>query len=276
MQAVWQNILETLQSWWGGFVENLPNYLAGLLILLVSIYLARLISSLASRGLKRRKTDPEIALLLTRLVRWGLIALGVILALQQAGQDVTALLTGLGILGFTVGFALQDVSKNFIAGILLLIQQPFELGDAIQVADYGGTVMSINLRDTELLSFDGLRVRIPNADIFTNAITNYTRTKHRRLAIKVGVACNSDLKQVNQVALEAISAIPGVMDDPAPAVVFEEFGDFSINLTIYYWLDLEATSYWDGQSSGLTEINAAFESAGIEIPYPTQVRLEKA
>ncbi|MEJ2758381.1 MAG: mechanosensitive ion channel family protein, partial [Anaerolineales bacterium] len=178
--------------------------IAGLLIFLVSVYLARLFSRMAGRVLERRQKDKELNLLITRLVRWTVISLGIILALEQAGQDVTALLTGLGILGFTVGFALQDVSANLVSGILLLFEQPFDIEDSIQVAGYAGTVKSINLRATEMLTWEGLRVLIPNRDVFTNTITNYTRITQRRIGLSVGVGYDSDLTIVEETALNAV------------------------------------------------------------------------
>lgn len=271
MDDVLKNLQDILMQWWQNFLDNLPQIIAGLVVLLISIYLARLLAALLQRALHRReKSDPELTLLLTRVTRWGIIIFGVLLAFQQAGTDITAFLAGLGIAGFTIGFALQDVSKNFVAGILLLLQQPFDLGDAIEVADYGGTVVEINIRDTVIRTFDGRPVSIPNGDVFTSPIINYSRTNQRRIALDVGVAYGTDLKRAEEVALEALTEVPGIMQDPAPGVVFHTFGGTTIDLTIYYWIDLKSASYWEGQSGGLMAIDAAFEAAGIEMPYPTQ------
>lgn len=271
MDAVLQNISDILMTWWLNFIERLPQLVGGVLVFLVSLYVARLVTRLVVRTMRHRKADPEITLLLSRLSSWTVIAVGIVLALQQAGQNVSALLTGLGILGVTIGFALQDVSKNFVAGLLLLLQQPFDIGDAIEVTGYSGTVLNIDLRDTEMLTFDGRRVTIPNGDVFTNPIINFSRTERRRIALQVGVAYDSDLEQVRQVAEKTIAAIPGVLDDPAPSVIFETFGDSAINLTIYYWLDTDKTGYGDAQSAGVMGIKRAFEAAGIVMPFPTQM-----
>jgi small-conductance mechanosensitive channel len=206
-------------------------------------------------------------------VRWTVIIFGILLAFQQAGIEITAFLAGLGIAGFTIGFALQDVSKNFVAGILLLLQQPFDLGDAIEVGDYAGTVTEINLRDTVVRTFDGRPVSIPNGDVFTSAIVNFSRTSSRRIDLDVGVAYGTDLKQAKEIVLQTLAELPGVVDDPAPVVVYHTFGGASIDMTIYYWLDLNEIGYFEGQSEGLMAINTAFEQAGIEIPYPIQTLL---
>jgi small-conductance mechanosensitive channel len=210
MEEVIQNLLDIMRDWWLGALENFPKVLAGILVLIISLYLARLAGVLTDKTLKKRDTDPELTVLLVRIIRWSVIALGIILALQQAGQDTSALLTGLGILGFTIGFALQDVSKNFVAGILLLLLQPFDLGDAIEVAGYSGTVKTVDLRATEILTFDGREVSIPNSEVFTNALVNFSRNTERRISLDVNVSYNSDLEQVHRLAIDTITSLPGV------------------------------------------------------------------
>ncbi|MEK6220982.1 MAG: mechanosensitive ion channel [Chloroflexota bacterium] len=262
--------MEISSAWWISILENLPHVVAGIVIFIVSIYVARILSKLTVKGLKARETDREISVLIERTVRWGVIALGIVLALQQAGQDVSALLTGLGILGFTIGFALQDVSANFVAGVLLLIQQPFDIGDFIEVAGYDGKVLTVDLRATELLASDGRHVMIPNSEVFSNPIINFTRTERRRIALPIGIAYDSDLEQVRQVSLEAINLIPGVLSDPAPVVVFGAFGDTAINLTIYYWYSTSQTGSNDAKDGGIVMIKQAYDKVGIDMPYPTQ------
>lgn len=276
MEGLVENILKILDKWWQGFVENLPSLIAGLVIFLLSLWLARVISRAIRRVMKRREKDQELTVLIVRLTRWSIIGLGILLALEQAGQDVTALLTGLGILGFTVGFALQDISANLVSGILLLFEQPFDIGDAIDVADYSGTVKSINLRATELITWDGLLVIIPNRDVFTNTITNFSRIEQRRIGLSVGVGYNSDLNHVETVALEAVKSLKGVKEDPAPFFLVDNFGDSAINTTVYYWYDTKAEGLADMTNLGAIALKKALDQAGIDMPSPIRsVRLEK-
>ena len=130
-------------------IAELPNILTALLIFIASLYLARLVSNLLKRVLTKRNTDREVTTLLVQVTRWSIIVIGVITALQRF-FDVTAFLAGLGILGFTVGFALQDIMQNFVAGIILLIQQPFDVGDVVETDQYLGTILMINIRTTEM------------------------------------------------------------------------------------------------------------------------------
>jgi len=271
MDTFLDNVLEVLNTWWQNFIENLPSLITGLIIFLLSLYLARVFTRMTRRVMIRRKEDPELTVLITRLVRWSVIGMGILLALEQAGQDVTALLTGLGILGFTIGFALQDISANLVSGILLLFEQPFDIGDSIEVAGYTGTVKTINLRATEMLTLEGLLVLIPNRDVFTNTITNYTRISQRRIGLSVGVGYDSDLKFVEQTALDAVKALNGVKQDPPPFFLVDSFGDSAINTTVYYWFATTDSGLPDMTNAGALAIKIAFEQAGIDMPYPIRI-----
>jgi small conductance mechanosensitive channel len=260
-----------LQTWWQNFLENLPSLIAGLLIFLLSLYLAHLLTKAVRRVMRRKENHQELSILVSRLVRWTVIGLGIVLALEQAGQDVTALLTGLGILGFTVGFALQDISANLVSGILLLFEQPFDLEDDIEVAGYSGTVKQINLRATEVVTSDGLKVLIPNREVFTNTITNFSQISQRRIGLSVGVGYESDLKEVEAIALEAVCQIAGVKEDPTPFFMIDSFGDSAINTTAYFWYDTNNGSLSDMTNNGAIAIKKAFDKAGISMPYPIRV-----
>lgn len=249
----------------------LPRLAAALVVFVVSLYLSGLAAGGVSRALRVRKTDPELSLLLVRLTKGAVIVVGAIIALQQVNFDLTAFLAGLGIVGFTIGFALQDVSKNLAAGVLLLIQQPFNIGDAVEVGEHAGVVTDISMRATELRTWDGVRVLIPNGEVFVKATKIFSHAPRRRLTLRVGVAYNSDLDLVSRTVQSALESIPGVVtDDPAPKVVFENFGDSSINLSAYFWIDTEATGYWDAQDQSIKVVKSAFEKAGVEIPFPVR------
>jgi small-conductance mechanosensitive channel len=129
-------------------------------------------------------------------------------------------------------------------------------------------VLDITLRDTVLLTGDGLRVRLPNGDIFTKPILNFSRLRRRRIEIALGVSYGSDLEQVRSVAQETIHSIHGVLDDPAVDIVFESFAEHAIRLKIFYWYDESQTTYPRALDAGISGLKAAFDHAGIEIPVP--------
>ncbi len=258
-------------------VAAIPNIVMALVIFLISLYLAQLLGNLLRKRLAKQNTSAGVTQLLSQTLRWVIITLGTISALQRF-FDVTAFLAGLGIIGFAVGFALQDVMKNFAAGILLLIQQPFREGDAITVSNFDGTVLTIDLRTTELKTFDGRIVILPNADVLSNAIVNYTRADRRRVDLPIGVAYNSDPEKVRGIVLNQIQAVEGFVKDPEPQVMFHTFGESSVDLTAYFWIDTKLTNPGAAKDIALTKIKAAFEAQGVEIPRPirtVQLQSEK-
>ncbi len=259
-----------LQSILDSIVAFLPRLGLALLVYLIAHLISRWATRLVRRRLATQKTDEELIILLQLLTRWGIRALGIVLALEQlAPGRLSTLLAGLGIAGVTIGFALQDVAKNFIAGILLLLTRPFEIDDTIEVTGYTGKVLAINLRSTEMREVDGRYVIIPNADVFVSPIVNFTRAPRRRIKMTLGITIDTDLELATRTALEAIGHIHGIIDDPQPQLVLESFSDSVIQSSLYYWIDTAQVDYQEAQSSGAQAVNQAFRDAGITMPYPT-------
>lgn len=249
--------------------QFLPKIISGVIIFIIALYVSKWLSKLVERTLTHQQKDKEITILLGQITRWGILIMGSVLALEQISDKITGLLAGLGVAGFAVGFALQDVAKNFTAGLLILLQQPFNIGDAIEVAGYSGSVTAITLRSTEILTWDGRNVLIPNADVFTSPIVNSSQTSHRRITLTLGVGYSSDLEQVARVALEALKKdVPGILAEPAPMIGFKDFGDSAIALDAYYWVDTTKTGLLAAKDFGIKAIHMAFQQENIEIPFP--------
>ncbi|PWH13453.1 MAG: hypothetical protein DDG60_10265 [Anaerolineae bacterium] len=259
------NFERLLLDWQAGLGVLLPKLGLALLIFLVSLYLSGLVSQLLLRLMVQRKVNSGAERLIAETARWSIIVYGTISALQQF-TDVTAFLAGLGILGFTVGFALQDVMKNFAAGVLLLLQKPFRVGDSISVANFDGTVTAIDLRSTEIRTFDGRIVILPNADVLNHAIINFTRSVHRRIELPFSVAYGADLEQVQRLALQAVEQLPGLLTDLAPQVVVHSIGDAVVNLRVLYWVDTTKIALSAAQDAGLKRIKQVLEEHQIEMP----------
>jgi len=263
-----ENISITLQSLLTDLLVFLPRLFVALIILIVGLYLAGLISRLVKKGLAEKKVSSQVIHLLTQLTRWGILLVTVVTSLQQVNFDLTAFVAGLGVIGFALGFAVQDIAQNFIAGVMLLIQQPFEIGDFIEVNGYTGEVLTVDLRATQLKTLDGQDVLIPNGQVFSSPIVNFTHAPERRAEIEVGITYTSDLDKVARVALDAIQQLPFVLKQPKPSVAFHTFGDSSINFTVYYWyngLELLPPAALD---PGVRAIKNAFDLADITIPFP--------
>lgn len=252
------------------FLTLLPSLIAALVVFAVGLYIASIIRRLVRRGLERRTHNSQPITLLSQLSYWLVVILMAAISLQMVGFNLTAFLAGLGIAGITIGFALQDVSKNFIAGVLMLIQQPFDIGEFIMVDDYAGTVEAIDLRATQVRTVDGKLVLIPNGEVMVSAITNFSEAEKRRVAISTGVAYESDPDDVRRTALAAITNIEGLISDPLPNVLFENFGNTTMDLTIYFWIDTSQTNVASAKDAGLKVIKNAFEQAQIDMPLPAQ------
>ncbi|MDP1548400.1 MAG: mechanosensitive ion channel, partial [Anaerolineales bacterium] len=169
------------------FANSIPAVLSAVLILVVSFYGGVLLGRLLQRVLERQNADAGVTHLLTKTLKWTIIILGVITALQKF-FNVTAFLTGLGIIGFTIGFAMQNIMQNFVSGVILLVQRPFQVGHTVGIAGFDGTVLKIGLRTTEMKTLDGRIVFLPNADVLSQPIINYTRAQLRRVELQIGVA----------------------------------------------------------------------------------------
>lgn len=267
-------ISATLQSILVGFFLFLPKMLAAMVLFVITLYLAAWISKLVRYLMEKRRMDPGVTLLVYYITRYTIVIVGTITALRQVNFEVTAFLAGLGILGFTLGFALQDISQNVIAGLLLLIQKPFELGDLIQIDDFTGTVLSVDLRTTELRTRDGQNVLIPNAHVFTKPITNFSRQATWRVSLPLGVAYDSDLELVQRVTLRTIQSLPDVLDDPAPVFHFHTFGDYSIDFNLHFWVDSRITNPVTATHPAIIALQKAYAEARIEIPYPIQTEIQ--
>jgi small conductance mechanosensitive channel len=259
-------ILAQLNNYWIGFVKLIPDLIFALIELLVGVILAKLVARTVRRGMESSKVDQQATLLVTQIVYYSILAVTVVTALAQVGVNVAALIAGLGIAGFTIGFALQDVSKNFIAGILLLIQKPFRVGDTIEVSGYTGKVSLIDIRATELVTLDGRIVIIPSGEVYTNAIVNFSRAVQRRVEFQIGISYQNDLDQAKQVALRTLASLVGALPEPSPQANFQAFGNISVQLLLSFWVDPKQSDLLFMKDQAVKAVQLAFEQAGVEIP----------
>lgn len=258
-----------LDTFIDAFIRGIPNLLTALAIFIVSLYVARIVSNLLRRVLNRRKAPAGVTHLLAQLTLWTIIAAGTITALQRF-FDVTAFLAGLGILGFTVGFALQDVMKNFASGIILLLQQPFHVGETIGVKGFDGIVLTIDMRSTEMRTTDGRIVILPNADVLANPIINYSRANHRRVDLVINLPHTCEPDTARQIFLDAIQTVDGFIDSPKPVVVLNNLTNSGMELNANFWIDITKNDPLQAKDVVLMKVKSALKAAGIEIPHPVQ------
>jgi small-conductance mechanosensitive channel len=268
-----------MENYWDQFIENfirgIPNLLTALGIFIVSLYLARFLSNILRRVLRSRKAPEGVTHLLGQLTLWTVILIGMITALQRF-FDVTAFLAGLGIVGFTIGFALQDVMKNFASGIILLLQQPFHVGESIELVGFEGTVLAIDLRTTEIRASDGRIVILPNASVLANPIVNYTRARQRRVDLSLSLSHGTDPNIARQIILKAIEEVPGFVRKPEPVIVFNSLTDSALELNVNFWIDVTKNDPLHAKDTVLIKVKSMFNEQGIEIPHPVQAVYSKS
>lgn len=251
-----------LDNFVAAFIKGIPNLITALLIFIVSLYLARILSNTLRRVLNKRRAPAGVTHILAQLMLWSIVVIGTITALQRF-FNVTAFLTGLGILGFTVGFALQDIMKNFAAGIILLLQQPFHVGESIGVKGFDGTITEIDLRSTEMRATDGRVIILPNADILANPIINYSRANSRRVDLLLHLPHSSDPDTVRLLVLDAIRNVSGFMKVPEPVIVFNNLTDTALELNASFWVDMTKNDPAYAKDVVLLKVKPALDAKGV-------------
>jgi small-conductance mechanosensitive channel len=174
----------------------------------------------------------------------------------------------LGIGSVAIGFAFQDICKNFLAGILLLLEEPFRIGDEVIIGDYQGKIEQIDIRTTQICTYEGEKVLLPNSTVFTNAVKVRTAYSCRRTDLGVGVDYNTSLPQASQVLAATIQQVEGVMSHPNPEIDLVNFGDSSIDFVVRYWTRPQQKEVRQIQTKAIAAIKQAFDEASIKIPYP--------
>lgn len=230
---------DRISAWIGAVIDFLPDLLLIALILGLTLIISHRMQSLARQFARRTQAPPEIGDLLARIVRPGIMAIGGLLVLGRLGLSdaVLSFIAGLGIAGIVIGFALQDIVKQFAAGVLLLMLRPFHIGDEVQIGAYNGQVIDVQLRATILKTELGDEVLIPNADVYTTAIINMSRYNLRRHTVTLSVPSSLDLEHVRGELTRAITKAPGLAVNPAPSVIGIGLNGGSVKLDVRFWID---------------------------------------
>jgi small-conductance mechanosensitive channel len=220
------------------------------------------------------KVDDIVFDLLIRFSKFIIYTIAVIIALDRLGINVVPFIAGAGVAGVAIGFAAKDTLSNLIAGILLIIDRPFEVGDRIEVwnAPTGsatwGDVIDIGLRATKIKTTDNIVIIIPNNEIMLRDIINYTIiSEDIRLRINIGIAYDANLQKAKKVILQVARETEGVAEEPPPKVVVRNFGESSVDLQLRVWIH-DARRRMDTISHITDKVKEAFDAEGIEIPYP--------
>lgn len=216
----------------------------------------------------RLKMDKGTRYALSRILHYTIVTLGAIVGFQVIGIDLSGLLVIFGFLSVGIGFGLQNITSNFISGLILLFERPIQVGDRVTVGDTEGDVTEINMRSTTIRTVNNISYIVPNAEFISSTVINWSHGDPKvRLDIRVGVSYDSDLDAVITSLLQVAEESPKVLQQPSPGILFESFGDSSWNMNLRVWIDLPQHN-----REIRSEINCAivrkFREKNIEIPFP--------
>jgi small conductance mechanosensitive channel len=268
------------QTLWDVVIESGPGLFFNILLFALIVFIFYKLANLAQMLVEKAidSAEVELSLLLRRMVRLlvrnMILFLGVLIALAQVGISLGPLLAGLGVVGFIVGFALQDTLSNFAAGMLILIYRPFDVDDFVEVGGVSGMVNHMSLVNTTILTFDNQTIVVPNSKIWGDVIKNVTAQTMRRIDMVFGISYTDDIPKTERILQEILDSQEAVLDDPEPIVRLHELGDSSVNFVVRPWV--ETGDYFETYWAITRAVKMRFDEEGISIPFPqTDVHLYK-
>lgn len=270
MNQILNTIFDTINILIAKSIKGIPGIIAAIIILILTRFAAKFISKLVDKLGKKTVKSHSLQILLAKITYVFVWVLGILFAAVLAfpGLRLGDIVATLGLSSVAIGFAFQDIFKNFLAGILLLIQETFRINDQIIVGEYEGTVESISIRTTQIRTYQGERVLLPNSTVFTSAVQVRTAFNYRRTDLGVGVDYNTPLPKAKAILLKTIYEIDDILETPEPEVDLVNFGDSSIDLIVRYWTAPSQAVVRRVQSEAMMAIKVAFDTADINIPYP--------
>ena len=254
------------------FIALSINAITALVIVIVALWFSGWVKArIVKLSERNARFDRTLAHFLGSVARYAILALAVVFILGRFGIQTTSLAAIIGAAGLAIGLALQGSLANLAAGVLLVAFRPFKAGDYISAGGESGTVDEITLFNTEMTTPDNVKIIVPNGDIFSSAITNYSHYDKRRCDLVFGVSYDTDLKQAETAILSCITADPRAHQEPEPFVKVSNLGDSSVDFTVRVWCD--ASDYWGLKFDLTRAVKEAFDAGGIDIPFPTQTQI---
>jgi small-conductance mechanosensitive channel len=265
------SVLQHLRDMLVGIIAYLPQLVAGLLVGLLALLVAGRVRRWGEALAARLKAPEQVERLIINLAYVLALVVGLIVALSVIGVNVYSMVAGLGITGLVVGFALKDILENMIAGVLLLLRRPFDLGDFIEVEKFAGTVTNIAIRDTTLRTPDNVEAILPNRLVYTSPILNASAYALRRREVTLVLAYSPDLARTLRVILDAVTHAEGVAGGNPPSIWLGSLDESRVMGTLYFWVDTPTHDLLETHSAVVEAIQAAVLREKIEMPYSFQV-----
>lgn len=264
-------VVEKLLEWTEQFAKLLPNFVLAIIVLVVFVFVGKLIRNISEKLLNRTLKNRSLSSLVSKVIYIIVVTIGAFVALGLLNLDktVTSLLAGAGIIGLALGFAFQDIATNFIAGFFMAVKRPFKIGQVIHCEGHSGVIRRIGIRTTEITSFQGQEVIIPNKMLFQNPLINDSENIYKRIDLNVGVSYGEDLERVRDIAIDAVKNTPNIDKSKDIDLVYLAFGDSSIDFRIMIWVEYKSQLHFlKSQSEAIIAIKKAFDKEDIMIPFP--------
>lgn len=251
-------------------IKALPAIILAIILVFVTSWAAKLVRQIVSNVSNRTVKNQSLRSLMVQLSYVGAWVVGILIASVVAFPDLRLgdIIGLLGLGSVAIGFAFQDIFKNFLAGILLLLQEPFRIGDQIVVEGYEGTVEEIAIRSTQIRTYQGELVVVPNAIVFTNPVQVLTAKPYRRTDLEIGLDYNTPLQEAVDTLFTAVSRVEGVVNEPPPEIDIVAFGDSSIDFVVRYWTLPQKLHVRHVRTQVIIALKRACDRENFNIPYP--------
>lgn len=271
-----QTFSESLNSFYNNLIEQLPGIAIGILIIILGFLIASWIGDFARKRISARTQDPLMSKFLGKAIKYILIIVAIMIALRAAGLGgiATGILTAAGASALVLGFAFKDIGENFIAGIILTFNRPFDVNDTVEIGDNFGKVKALEFRYTKLKTFDGKDVYIPNSDVLTEPVTNYTEDGFFRWDFTLGIAYEDNIEGAKDTVLKALRMEPNVIEDEEHEnfVIEDKLDTSTVNLKVFFWVHTNDFRRMALITKGnvVRNVKEALEEAGYYMPADIQ------
>lgn len=246
----------------------LGDALVALLVFAAFLLVWKVVQWLIRPALRRTRLDETAMAFLETIVKYTILAIGVINAAAAIGINTGSVLASLGIAGLTIGFAARDAFSNLISGLLIYLDRPFVIGDLVEIGGNYGRVEQITLRSTRIVTVDGKMLAVPNSDIINKTVASYTNFPHLRLDIEVTVGVEEDIDNARRILLGLVGSDEHYLQDPPARVVVTQLNDYNVALELQAWLQEERT-HIERRFELREKVFQALTEAGVDLPFET-------
>ncbi|WPY99692.1 mechanosensitive ion channel family protein [Christiangramia sp. OXR-203] len=266
-----KGIWDKLEGWLDTIILGLPNFLLAVVVFIIFVFLAKYVGKIFDKIFARSIKQDSIRQMATKVIKAIVILIGFFIALGLLNLDtvLTSVLGAAGVVGLAIGLALQGTLNNTFSGLILSFLPELQIGDWVETNGYAGSVMEINLRNIVIKQSDNNYVIIPNGKIIEEPFKNYSRTARSRVFVNCGVGYSSDLEIVRDLTIKTIEDIFPQRGNEEVELMFQEFGDSSINYVLRFWTDVTKNrDILIAQNTAIIAIKKAYDAKGINIPFP--------